>query len=65
MKRLVTTALLLTLALMPATAEALNGAVAPPAAGTRASAEQAFRVEFAAAATRFYDPLFTGWVHNA
>jgi hypothetical protein len=50
---------------MPATAEALNGAVAPPAAGTRASAEQAFRVEFAAAATRFYDPLFTGWVHNA
>ncbi|SOD02353.1 hypothetical protein SAMN05216486_10323 [bacterium JGI 053] len=64
MKRLAIPALLLTIALMPAAAEALNGAVLPPVTA-HASTEQAFRAEFTGAATRFYDPLFTGWMHNA
>ena len=65
MKRLAIPALLLTIALVPAAAEALNGAVAPPPLSADATTEQAFSREFVAAATRFYDPLFTGWVHNA
>jgi hypothetical protein len=65
MKRLAIPALLLTIALVPAAADALNGAVAPPRLSANATMEQVFRGEFVEAATRFYDPLFTGWVHNA
>jgi hypothetical protein len=65
MKRLAVPALLLTIALLPAGADVVNGAVAPPPLGARVPVEQAFRAEFTGAAARFYDPLFTGWVHNA
>ena len=65
MKRLAIPALLLTIALVPIGAEALNGAVRLPPVSEHASAEQRFSAEFTGAATRFYDPLFTGWVHNA
>ena len=64
MKRLALPALLLTFALVPLGAEALDGAVRPPM-DARAVEERAFTTEFVGAATRFYDPLFTGWVHNA
>lgn len=63
-KRLAIPALLLTIALLPSRAEVLNGAVSPPM-DARAVEARVFTAEFAAAATRFYDPLFTGWVHNA
>ena len=65
MKRLIIPALLLTIALVPAAADGLNGAVRPPPPDPRAPVAQAFTAEFVGAATRFYDPLFTGWVHNA
>src|SRR5215207_3420016 len=64
MKRLALPAMLLAIALVPTVAEALNGAVRPPM-DARAVEARAFTEEFTTAATRFYDPLFTGWVHNA
>jgi hypothetical protein len=64
MKRLAIPALLLTIALVPVGTEALSGAVRPPMDASVVE-ERAFTAEFTGAATRFYDPLFTGWVHNA
>ena len=64
MKRLAIPTLLLAIVLVPTVAEGLDGAVRLPA-DARAAEERGFAAEFERAATRFYDPLFTGWVHNA
>jgi hypothetical protein len=64
MRRLVLPAFVLTIVILPSAPESLAGRSTPPP-DTRTWAERTFTTEFTSAATSYYDPLFTGWLHNA
>jgi len=64
MRRLVLPAIVITFVMLPSAPGSLVGRNTPPPDGRRWQ-ERAFAAEFTTAATSYYDPLFTGWVHNA
>lgn len=64
MRRLVLPAFVFTFVLIPTAPVSLVGRSAPPD-DPRALEVRAFAAQFTTAAERYYDPLFTGWLHNA
>jgi hypothetical protein len=64
MRRLVLPVFVLTFVALPTAPGSLVGRNTPPPDARRWQ-ERAFTAEFAAAASEYYAPLFTGWLHNA